>query len=124
MKKILTIHDLNNLREEIEAWVKKEGLHTSLYSIYMCGWQYKNGKAVETMQPWEFCEGCNEDFIFGMSVDGDVYDAAHCTENYWDDANKKLHDIFNKYGLDFDFVDSCHLTAYLLDEDMDVEYKY
>ena len=46
MKKTLTIHDLNNLRKEIEAWVKKEDLHSSLYSIYMCGWRYKNGKAM------------------------------------------------------------------------------
>ena len=124
MKKTLTIKKMNNLRKAIDKWAKKWDLNPSMYSIYMCGYRYLHGEASEAMKPWDVCEGYNEDFIFGMGVDGDVYDAAHCTENYWDDANRELHKIFNKYGLDFDFVDSCHLTAYLLDDSMEVEYKY
>ena len=124
MKKVLTIRKMNNLRKAIDKWAKNWDLNPSMYSIYMRGFRYVGGEPVEIIKPWEVCESYNENFIFGMSVDGDVYDAAHCTENYWNDANRKLHRIFNKYGLDFDFADSSHLTAYLLDESMEVEYQY
>lgn len=124
MMKKLTVRKLKNMRKAIDKWAGKWELSPSMYSIYTCGTRYMYGGEVEYVKPWNVCEGYNESFIFGMGVDGDVYDAAHCSENYWSDANKELHKIFNKYGLDFDFADSCHLTAYLLDEDTEVEYQY
>lgn len=124
MMKKLTIRKLNNMRKAIDKWAEKWGLRSSTYSIYMGGYRYFLGDVADIIKPWDVCDGYNENFIFGMGVDGDTYDAARCTDNFWLDANKELHGIFHKYGLDYDFVDTCHLTAYLLDDSTEVEYQY
>lgn len=122
--KTLTNAKLESMRKEIDAWADKWNLPTDLYSIFMLGKKYENGVAVEEVSPWDYCEGYNADFIFGMSIDGDVYDCLHVTENYWDDACFEFMRILEKYGLAMDFVDSTHLTTYLLDDDTEVEFRY
>ena len=122
--KTLTNRKLEEMRQAIDKWADKWDLPNDLYSIFMLGKKYECGVPVECVNPWDYCDGYNEGFIFGMSIDGDVYDCLHVTENYWDDACFEFMRILEKYGLAMDFVDSTHLTTYLLDDDTEVEFKY
>lgn len=115
MKK-LTVRKLDELRIAIDEWASSWKLGTR-YVIYMNGGQYAHGELVRSVNPSDYCEGWGDGFIFGMAIDGAVYEAIHVLESYYYDARQELDELFKKYGLGIDFYDSTHLTAYSLDEE-------
>lgn len=117
----LTNRKLMNLMKAIDEWADAYGFSRTTYCFYTMEGKYRNGEKIEDILPGEVVDGYNEYFIFGMAIDGDIYDAIHMTENYYDVANKKFRDLLKKYGLAYDFVDSTHLTTYLIDEDVKEE---
>lgn len=124
MKKILTNRKLENMRKAIDKWANKWNFRSDMYSVYMLGRKYENGYPIYNVDPWDYCEGYTVDFIFGMGIDGEVYDCLHMNDNFYEDAYKEFVGILEKYGLEMDFVDSTHITTSLIDEDMEVEFGY
>lgn len=114
MKK-LTARKLDTLRKAIDNWAKEWELGNA-YIIYVNGKQYARGESCGKVNAGDYCEGWDENLILGMAFDGHVYEAIHMAEDYYASANQEFRKLFEKCGLEFDFYDSTHLTAYSMDE--------
>ena len=64
-----------------------------------------------------------ESFIFGMAIDGKIYEVLHYAE-FYAEAEKEFSDLLASYGMDYDFVDSTHLIGVLVNEDIIDEPAY
>lgn len=115
MKK-LTTKKLNNLCLAIEKWAKRWELDTTYMTIFTKDKMYKDGKFYP-VNPAEYCEGWENNFIFGMAIDGDVYDVIHIIESYYYDAYVEFRNLLDRCNLAVDFYDSTHLTAFVLEDD-------
>lgn len=73
----------------------------------------------EDMCPLGYFEYAAHKHILSMSFEGGLYDAI----NYGNGGTyDKLQAIFDKYGLYFELGHAWNLTAYPIDDDMQVEY--
>lgn len=72
----------------------------------------------ENMSPFNYFEYANYNHILSMSFEGPLYDSL----NYSGYAEEGLHDLFEKYGVYWELGNAWNLSAYLIDDDMEVEY--
>ena len=73
----------------------------------------------EDMNPFEYFEYANHDHILSMSFEGPLYDVL----NY--EGGKKeegLHKIFEKYGVYWELGNAWNLSAYPIDDNMEIEF--
>ena len=73
----------------------------------------------EDMNPHHYFEYANYDHILSMSFEGPLYDLM----NY--SGGKKLdglHKIFEKYGVYWELGNAWNLSAYPIDDDMEIEF--
>lgn len=74
----------------------------------------------ENISPLDYFEYANYDHILSMSFEGPLYDSL----NYSGYAEDGLHDLFEKYGVYWELGNAWNLSAYLIDDDMEVECTY
>ena len=72
----------------------------------------------EDVSPLKYFEYANHDHILSMSFEGPLYDSL----NYSGYAEEGLRDLFEKYGVYWELGNAWNLSAYLIDDDMEVEY--
>ena len=72
----------------------------------------------ENISPFDYFEYANYDHILSMSFEGPLYDSL----NYSGYAEEGLHDLFEKYGVYWELGHAWNLSAYLINDDMEVEY--
>lgn len=72
----------------------------------------------ENMNPVDYFEYANYDHILSMSFEGPLYDSLNYT-GYAEDGLRKL---FEKYGLYWELGHSWNLSAFLIDDETEVEY--
>lgn len=123
MKKILTRQDLNAMRNDIVHWAHKWNFTSELYIFYMLGKEYIGDEKLPAgdLQPKDVCEGYGPSFIFGMAIDGEVYECLHVMNVTYEEPCEEFRKILSKYGLEMDFVDSTHITTYLEDDETIVD---
>ena len=134
MKK-LTKANIEELANEIMGFLERTGMMSSV-SIYY------NGKVVransdyndkdndftyswettENVDPHDYFEYAAYDHILSMSFEGPLYEVLNYT---FGKMEEKFREIFDKYGLYFEFGNAWNLSAYIIDDDVEVEYtKY
>ena len=132
--KTLTKTNIEELAQEIITFLEKHQLASSV-SIYF------NNKVVrdrgdydkdynyipkwettEDVDPHDYFEWAAYDHILSMSFEGPLYDVL----NYTYGKNEEVfRSIFERRGLYYEFSNMWNLTAYLSDDDIEVEYtKY
>ena len=72
----------------------------------------------EDVSPFDYFEYANYNHILSMSFEGPLYESLNYT-GYAEDGLRKL---FEKYGLYWEFGHSWNLSAFLIDDDIEVEY--
>lgn len=137
-EKKLTKEDIEVLAKDIKLWARENrdsvgydmsllynGKHDYIdYQVYKEGEQYKCKhvrKVKEGQDPHKWCEWFPEDFILGMTVDGQMYEML----NYGHAAvaEAKLRQLLKAYGLYLECADYCYwyVVPY---NDMEVEYTH
>ena len=71
----------------------------------------------DNMNPFDYFEYANYDHILSMSFEGPLYESLNYT-GYAEDGLRKL---FEKHGLYLELGHSWNLSAYLIDDEMEVE---
>ena len=72
----------------------------------------------EDMNPFDYFEYANYNHILSMSFEGPLYESLNYT-GYAEDGLRKL---FEKYGLYWELGHSWNLSAFLIDDETEVEY--
>ena len=73
----------------------------------------------ENMNPFDYFEYANHDHILSMSFEGPLYDVL----NYDGGAREAgLQEIFEKYGLYWELGNAWNLSAYPIDDDIEIEF--
>lgn len=134
MKK-LTKTNIEELAQEIMEFLERTGMMSSV-SIYYNGKVVRENsdysvkdddftyswKTTENVDPHDYFEWAAYDHILSMSFEGPLYEVLNYT---FGKMEERFREIFDKYGLYFEFGNAWNLTAYLLDDDIEVEYtKY
>ena len=131
MKK-LTKTNIEELAQEIMEFLERTGMMSSV-SIYYNGkvvransdYSVKDDdftyswKTTENVDPHDYFEWAAYDHILSMSFEGPLYEVLNYT---FGKMEERFREIFDKYGLYFEFGNAWNLTAYLLDDDVEVEY--
>ena len=133
---VLTKEDIENLAKDIKLWQSKNrdsigwdmsllynGKHDYIdYQVYQTNGIYKchhKRKIDENQDPHKWCEYYPEDFILGMTVDGEMYTMLNYNEHPI--AKAKLQQLLKAYNLYLECADYCYWYATPL-RDMEVEY--
>lgn len=123
MKK-LTKTDIEQLAKEIRRWANRcklgkdwvlfyngKMMHSPLGDDY----RYKRSRVEKDVNPLDYCEWFNDEFIMGMSYDGIMY---RCINGYEKgSAYAYLEAILHNYGLQIAHCDSCHCEFVNYDND-------
>ena len=130
MKK-LTKTNIEELAMEIATFLEKNGIADSV-SIYFNNKVMRNkGKydddynyiskweTTEDIDPHDYFEYAAYDHIISMSFEGGLYDVLNYS---FGKKEEQFREIFEKYGLYFELGNAWNLSAYLSDDDIDVEY--
>ena len=127
--KTLTKQNIEQLAKEIIAFLKKEEIAGDV-SIYfnnkvMRSKSNDNGYewiTEENIDPHNYFEYAAYDHILSMSFEGGLYSVLNYS---FGRREEEFYNIFDKYGLYYELGDSWNLSAYPIDNDMEVEYtKY
>lgn len=79
-------------------------------------------ETTENVNPHDYFEYCAYDHILSMSFEGPLYEVLNYT---FGRKEKEFNAIFEKWGLYFELGNMWNLSAYLRDDDVEVEYtKY
>lgn len=128
--KTLTKANIEALANEIMEYLIENGLDIDV-SIYYNDKRMRNKynwrnldeppKLVieENIDPHRYFEYAAYNHIISMSFEGPLYDVVNC---YNGRLEQKFSAIFEKYGLYYELGNTWNLTAYLNDDDMEVEY--
>jgi len=73
----------------------------------------------EDMNPFDYFEYANHDHILSMSFEGPLY---HELNYNFGKKYDKFQDIFKKYGLYFELGNSWNLSAFPIDDNMEIEF--
>lgn len=129
MKKKLTKELIEQLANEIMAYLEKYHLDSDV-CIYFNNKRMKNEYdwrnpdkpperiVEENMCPHDYFEYINYDHILSMSFEGPLYDSL----NYSGYKAEGLCKIFEKYGLYWELGNAWNLSAYPIDDDMEIEF--
>jgi hypothetical protein len=133
MKKITKI-DIERLANEIISFLNKEKLASdvSIYfnnkvmrskgylsneGNYIIGWE-----TVEGVNPHDYFDYCAYDHILSMSFEGPLYDVLNYSGGR---RYEEFEAIFEKHGLYYELGNSWNLSAYPINDDVEIEYtKY
>lgn len=132
--KTVTKTNIEELAQEIMEFLVKEGLASDT-SIYFNNKVIRNEiewnddysytlkwETTENVNPHDYFDYCAYDHILSMSFEGPLYDVLNYT---FGRKEEKFRAIFEKYGLYYELGNAWNLTAYLIDDDVEVEYtKY
>ena len=120
-KEIMTFLEENELRSGISIYfnnkvIRNEGKWgDDLDYFYM--WE-----TTENVNPHDYFEYAAYDHILSMSFEGPLYDVLNYT---FGKMEEEFLSIFEKYGLYYELGNAWNLSAYLSDDDIEVEYtKY
>lgn len=72
----------------------------------------------ENMNPFEYFQYGNRKHILSMSFEGPLYDSL----NYSGYKEEELYKIFEKYGVYWELGNAWNLSAYPIDDDMEIEF--
>lgn len=72
----------------------------------------------EDISPFDYFEYANHDHILSMSFEGPLYDSL----NYSGYKEAGLRELFEKYGVYWELGNAWNLSAYPIDDDLEVEY--
>lgn len=72
----------------------------------------------ENMNPHDYFEYASYDHILSMSFEGPLYDSMNYSGRHMDG----LHELFEKYGVYWELGNAWNLSAYPIDDDMEIEY--
>lgn len=131
--KTLTKTNIEEFAKEIIGFLERSGLASGV-SIYFNNKVMRNkGKydddynyiskweTTENVDPHDYFEYAAYDHILSMSFEGPLYDVLNYT---FGAMEEKFLSIFHKYGLYYELGNAWNLSAYLHDDDVDVEYTY
>lgn len=127
----LTKTKIEELANEIIGFLERSGLAPSV-SIYFNNKVMRNkGKydddynyiskweTTENVDPHDYFEYAAYDHILSMSFEGPLYDVLNYT---FGKMEEKFLNIFHKYGLYYELGNAWNLSAYLSNDDVEVEY--
>ena len=132
--KTLTKTNIEELAQEIITFLEKHELASSV-SIYFNNKVMRDRgeydkeynyipkwETTEDVSPHDYFEWAAYDHIISMSFEGPLYDVLNYS---FGKKEEMFRTIFDKYGLYYEFGNMWNLTAYLSDDDIEVEYtKY
>jgi len=133
--KTLTKTNIEELANEIIEFLDRTGLNTDV-SIYYnnnvvrakSDYDAENDTFTHSwvkyygVNPHDYFEYCAYDHILSMSFEGALYELLNYT---YGRREEEFNAIFEKYGLYYEFGHSWNLSAYLIKDDIEVEYtKY
>lgn len=132
--KTLTKANIEELAKEIISFLEKEELASDV-SIYFNNkvmrargtWDddynyIPKWEITDNVSPHDYFEYAAYDHILSMSFEGPLY---HVLNYSGGRKDEEFHAIFEKYGLYYELGNAWNLTAYLIDDDVEVEYtKY
>ena len=132
--KTLTKTNIEELAKEITTFLEKENLVSGV-SIYFNNkvmrakgewvddYNYiPKWEITENVNPHHYFEYCAYDHILSMSFEGPLYDILNYT---FGRKEEEFSAIFDKWGLYYEFGNAWNLSAYLINDDIEVEYtKY
>lgn len=129
MKKLIK-QDIEKFAYEIMDFLKKNGLDSDV-CIYFNNkrmenkYDWRNSDAPpkliieENMNPLDYFEYAAYKHILSMSFEGPLYQEL----NYnFGKKSEKFHKLFENHGLYWELGNAWNLTAYPLDDDMEIEY--
>ena len=127
----LTKTNIEELAMEIAAFLEKNCManSTSIYfnnKVMRCKDDFDENDnyvvswtTTENVNPHDYFEYCAYDHIISMSFEGPLYDVLNYT---FGRKEEEFVAIFDKYGLYYEFGNAWNLSAYLSDDDIEVEY--
>ena len=131
MKK-LTKQDIEKFAYEIMDYLEKNGLDSDV-CIYFNNkriankYDWRNPDAPpqliveEYINPLDYFEYASYEHILSMSFEGPLYQEL----NYnFGKKSEKLHELFKKYGLYWELGNAWNLTAYPIDDSMEVDFTW
>ena len=133
-KHTITKKCIEALAKEIMAFLEKEEM-AGCVSIYYNGkvarenseydsvgdnFSY-NWKVVNDVDPHDYFEYAAYDHILSMSFEGELYEVLNYT---FGRKEEEFRAIFDKYGLYFELGNAWNLSAYPIDDDIEVEYTH
>lgn len=132
--KTLTKTNIEELANEIIGFLERSGLASDVSIYFNNKVMRSRGEydddynyipkwvTTENVNPHDYFEYCAYDHILSMSFEGPLYDVLNYT---FGKMEEKFRAIFDKYGLYYEFGNAWNLSAYLSDDDIEVEYtKY
>ena len=129
--KTLTKTNIEEFAKEIISFLNKEGLapDVSIYfnnkvmrdrGDYDDNYNYiPKWETTEAVNPHDYFEYAAYDHILSMSFEGPLYNVLNYT---FGRQEEEFSSIFEKWGLYFELGNMWNLTAYLIDDDIEVEY--
>lgn len=72
----------------------------------------------ENMNPFDYFEYANHNHILSMSFEGPLYESI----NYSGYKTEGLRELFEKYGVYWELGNAWNLSAYPIDDDLEIEY--
>lgn len=125
----ITKQKIEDMKKDIYDFCKRYGINKYEFSIFFNGkkssnvsknWRKCRLGITENVDPHDYCEYFNEQFILGMAYDGAMYEIM----NGYDDSGlyDKFTQIFEKYDCYIEHCDSCHAEVVYNGDYEDVEY--
>ena len=120
-KEIITFLEKYELANAVSIYfnnkvMRDRGSYDKDYN-YIPGWE-----TTEDVNPHDYFEYCAYDHILSMSFEGGLY---HVLNYYGGKREEEFRAIFERYGLYYELGNAWNLSAYLSDDDIEVEYtKY
>jgi hypothetical protein len=129
MKK-LTKADIEQFANEIMTYLEKHHLDSDVCIYYNnirirneYDWRIDDAPVIEIVDldinPFDYFEYANREHILSMSFEGPLYDELNYNYGKCYDALQK---IFKKYGCYWELGNAWNLSAYPIDDDMEIEF--
>lgn len=127
----LTKTNIEKLAMEIATFLEKNGIADSVIIYFNNKVMRNKGKydddynyiskweTTEDIDPHDYFEYAAYDHILSMSFEGGLYDVLNYS---FGKKEERFREIFEKYGLYFELGNAWNLSAYLSDDDIEVEY--
>lgn len=127
-QKTLTKAQIKQLVDDITAFLDKHHMQDGvciyfnnkrIISNYDWGEDNQSWVVESNVDPHDYFDYAAYNHILSMSFEGALYDIINF---YGGTLDEKFREIFEKYGLYFEQGNAWNLTAYPVDDDMDIEY--